>query len=131
MVRFRISRISVVLIVNCAAFITALVYNGVNSTFDALRGKHDIFGSMAAGGVTGGLYKSTGTLQCHNMIVAFLLIIFMCSWSETSIGSSDLRFWAGRSLELHQEEHIILFTYTHVDNIAIIRPCQGFTPTQT
>ena len=36
------------------------MYNGINSSFDALRGKHDIFGSLAAGAVTGGLYKSTG-----------------------------------------------------------------------
>lgn len=32
-------------------------------------------------------------------------------------------------MELYQEEHIILFTYRRVDNIAIICPCQGFTPT--
>ncbi len=39
----------------------ALVYNGVNSSIDAMRGKHDILGSMGAGGITGVLYKSTGT----------------------------------------------------------------------
>ncbi len=38
----------------------ALVYNGVNSSIDAVRGKHDILGSMGAGGITGALYKSTG-----------------------------------------------------------------------
>jgi import inner membrane translocase subunit TIM23 len=38
----------------------ALVYNAINSTIDATRGKHDTFGSMAAGAVTGALYKSTG-----------------------------------------------------------------------
>jgi hypothetical protein len=38
----------------------ALVYNGINSSIDAFRGKHDIMGSMAAGGATGALYKSTG-----------------------------------------------------------------------
>lgn len=27
-----------------------------------MRGEHDTFGSMAAGGLTGALYKSTGTL---------------------------------------------------------------------
>ncbi|KAF7973962.1 hypothetical protein HWV62_13930 [Athelia sp. TMB] len=46
-----------------SAGVLALVYNGVNSTFDALRGKHDIFGSMAAGAVTGGLYKSTAGVK--------------------------------------------------------------------
>ena len=39
----------------------ALVYNGINSTIDSMRGKHDTLGSMAAGGLTGVLYKSTGT----------------------------------------------------------------------
>ena len=38
----------------------ALVYNGVNSSIDSLRGEHDTFGSMAAGAITGFLYKSTG-----------------------------------------------------------------------
>jgi mitochondrial import inner membrane translocase subunit TIM23 len=38
----------------------ALVYNGINSTIDSFRGKHDIAGSMTAGGLTGALYKSTG-----------------------------------------------------------------------
>ena len=59
------------LLSNFAASITALVYNGVNSTFDALRGKHDIFGSMAAGAVTGGLYKSTGMSYYHELALAF------------------------------------------------------------
>lgn len=39
----------------------ALLYNGVNSSIDAMRGKHDILGSMGAGAVTGALFKSTGT----------------------------------------------------------------------
>lgn len=38
----------------------ALVYNALNSSIDQARGKHDIFGSMAAGGVSGALYKCTG-----------------------------------------------------------------------
>jgi len=38
----------------------ALMYNGVNSTIDALRGKHDSMGSMAAGALTGAIFKSTG-----------------------------------------------------------------------
>jgi len=38
----------------------ALGYNGINSTIDAVRGKHDTFGSMAAGALTGALFKSTG-----------------------------------------------------------------------
>lgn len=38
----------------------ALIYNGINSSIDAYRGKHDIYNAMAAGGVTGALFKSTG-----------------------------------------------------------------------
>ena len=40
--------------------VPALVYNAINSTLDSFRGKHDAFGSMAAGAITGALYKSTG-----------------------------------------------------------------------
>ncbi|KAJ7035663.1 Tim17/Tim22/Tim23/Pmp24 family-domain-containing protein [Mycena alexandri] len=46
-----------------SAGILALVYNGVNSSIDAMRGKHDILGSMGAGGITGALYKSTAGVK--------------------------------------------------------------------
>jgi mitochondrial import inner membrane translocase subunit TIM23 len=38
----------------------ALVYNAINSSIDHWRGRHDIIGSMTAGGITGAIYKSTG-----------------------------------------------------------------------
>ena len=38
----------------------ALVYNSLNSTIDYARGEHDTMGSMAAGALTGALYKCTG-----------------------------------------------------------------------
>ncbi|GJJ11246.1 hypothetical protein Clacol_005478 [Clathrus columnatus] len=41
----------------------ALVYNIVNSSIDSFRGKHDIWGGMAAGGFTGALYKSTAGVR--------------------------------------------------------------------
>ena len=44
-------------------FDLALIYNGINSSIDAWRGKHDSWGSMAAGGITGALFKSTGKLS--------------------------------------------------------------------
>ena len=37
------------------------MYNGVNSSIDAMRGKHDTMGSMAAGALTGAIFKSTGS----------------------------------------------------------------------
>jgi len=40
--------------------VVALVYNGVNSSIDAARGKHDTLNSISAGAITGVLYKSTG-----------------------------------------------------------------------
>ncbi|CAG7846902.1 Mitochondrial import inner membrane translocase subunit tim23 [Serendipita indica DSM 11827] len=42
-----------------SAGVLALIYNAVNSTIDSVRGKHDIWGGMAAGGICGALYKST------------------------------------------------------------------------
>ncbi|KAI0923985.1 hypothetical protein AcV5_009366 [Taiwanofungus camphoratus] len=46
-----------------SAGVLALIYNGINSTIDHLRGKHDTIGSMAAGGLTGALYKSTAGIK--------------------------------------------------------------------
>ncbi|KAF9045708.1 Tim17-domain-containing protein [Hymenopellis radicata] len=46
-----------------SAGVLALVYNGVNSSIDSARGKHDILGSMGAGGITGALYKSTAGIK--------------------------------------------------------------------
>ncbi|KAJ7281890.1 Tim17/Tim22/Tim23/Pmp24 family-domain-containing protein [Mycena rebaudengoi] len=46
-----------------SAGVLALVYNGVNSSIDAVRGRHDILGSMGAGGITGLLYKSTAGVR--------------------------------------------------------------------
>ncbi|KAF8845171.1 Tim17-domain-containing protein [Paxillus ammoniavirescens] len=46
-----------------SAGVLALVYNGVNSSIDAFRGQHDTAGSMAAGALTGALYKSTAGVK--------------------------------------------------------------------
>ncbi|KAJ3994934.1 Tim17-domain-containing protein [Lentinula boryana] len=46
-----------------SAGVLALVYNGVNSSIDAARGKHDILGSVSAGAITGALYKSTAGVK--------------------------------------------------------------------
>lgn len=52
----------------------ALVYNGVNSSIDAARGKHDILGSVSAGAITGALYKSTGKIFLRSNFVTVLTI---------------------------------------------------------
>lgn len=42
------------------AGVLALIYNIFNCTIDKYRGKHDVYGSMASGGMTGLVWKSTG-----------------------------------------------------------------------
>ncbi|KIY52838.1 Tim17-domain-containing protein [Fistulina hepatica ATCC 64428] len=46
-----------------SAGVLALVYNAINSSIDGMRGKHDTLGSMAAGALTGALYKSTAGVK--------------------------------------------------------------------
>lgn len=46
------------------------MYNGFNSTFDSVRGKHDIYGSMTAGALTGLLWRCTGKLLISASTVA-------------------------------------------------------------
>ncbi|KAL0953488.1 hypothetical protein HGRIS_004718 [Hohenbuehelia grisea] len=55
-----------------SAGVLALVYNGINSSIDAARGKHDILGSMGAGGLTGALYKSTAGVKPAMAAAAFM-----------------------------------------------------------
>lgn len=43
--------------------VLALSYNLINSTIDSFRGKHDTAGSIAAGAVTGALFKSSKGLK--------------------------------------------------------------------
>ncbi|KAJ9105776.1 hypothetical protein QFC20_004263 [Naganishia adeliensis] len=43
--------------------ILALFYNGVNSSIDAYRGKHDTYGAIAAGALSGVIYKATAGLK--------------------------------------------------------------------
>ncbi|EAU90199.1 mitochondrial import inner membrane translocase subunit tim23 [Coprinopsis cinerea okayama7 len=46
-----------------SAGVMALMYNGINSSIDAFRGKHDTAGSMTAGALTGLLFKSTSGVR--------------------------------------------------------------------
>ncbi|OSX64211.1 hypothetical protein POSPLADRAFT_1137606 [Postia placenta MAD-698-R-SB12] len=46
-----------------SAGVLALVYNGINSSIDGIRGRHDTVGSMAAGALTGALYKATAGVR--------------------------------------------------------------------
>lgn len=40
--------------------IAAIFYNIANSSIDAARGKHDVYGGMAAGAVSGAIFKASG-----------------------------------------------------------------------
>ncbi|CAO3689753.1 hypothetical protein G6F56_010178 [Rhizopus delemar] len=42
-----------------AVGVLAMVYNGTTSLIDYTRGTHDIFNSLAAGGIAGAIFKST------------------------------------------------------------------------
>lgn len=42
-----------------SAGVVAMMYNGINSTIGYYRGKHDSFNSIAAGGISGMVFKST------------------------------------------------------------------------
>lgn len=55
-----------------SAGVLALMYNGVNSSIDAMRGKHDTLGSMGAGAVTGALFKSTAGVKPAIAAAAFM-----------------------------------------------------------
>ncbi|KAG6854019.1 hypothetical protein C0991_011506 [Blastosporella zonata] len=55
-----------------SAGVLALLYNGVNSSIDAVRGKHDTLGSMGAGAVTGALFKSTAGVKPAVAAAAFM-----------------------------------------------------------
>ncbi|KAF9511388.1 hypothetical protein BS47DRAFT_1377209 [Hydnum rufescens UP504] len=46
-----------------SAGVLALIYNAINSSIDSYRGRHDAYGSMAAGGLTGALFKSTAGVR--------------------------------------------------------------------
>ena len=49
-------------------FFVALIYNIVNSSIDSWRGRHDVWGGMAAGGLCGAVYKSTGNAPSHMIL---------------------------------------------------------------
>ncbi|SMQ49410.1 unnamed protein product [Zymoseptoria tritici ST99CH_1A5] len=42
-----------------SAGVVAMMYNGINSTLGYYRGKHDSFNSVAAGGISGMIFRST------------------------------------------------------------------------
>jgi hypothetical protein len=84
----------------------ALVYNGINSTIDHMRGKHDTVNSMTAGALTGALFKSTGTSALPESYASARLMDTTFSWCKTCIGSGDVHVGFGWRMELHQARRI-------------------------
>jgi import inner membrane translocase subunit TIM23 len=68
----------------------ALLYNGVNSSIDAMRGKHDTMGSMAAGAVTGALFKSTGSPWSSSADIYFLIIYIFLAGVRPAIAAATV-----------------------------------------
>ncbi|RSH90162.1 Mitochondrial import inner membrane translocase subunit tim23 [Saitozyma podzolica] len=60
--------------------VLAIFYNIANSSMDAFRGKHDALNSMAAGAISGALYKSTAGLR-PAMVGAGLMTAAAGGWS--------------------------------------------------
>ncbi|GAC94936.1 hypothetical protein PHSY_002509 [Pseudozyma hubeiensis SY62] len=46
-----------------SAGVVALIYNLVDASIDGVRGKHDIYGAVAAGGLSGALFKCTAGVR--------------------------------------------------------------------
>ncbi|KAG6918999.1 hypothetical protein DXG01_010238 [Tephrocybe rancida] len=91
-----------------SAGVLALLYNGVNSSIDAMRGKHDTLGSMGAGAVTGALFKSTGTPYGYkpklpnSFEVCYRCPAFSSKHAVSDGLSTPRRIWAKRSRSPHK-----------------------------
>ena len=93
----------------------ALMYNGVNSTIDALRGKHDSIGSVAAGALTGAAFKSTGGVPFSPSKSCCSILICNFSRDQTHGRCCNSGIKLGRNLELCETECLmttllVLFT---------------------
>jgi len=63
-----------------SAGILALFYNGVNSSIDAFRGHHDIMGGMAAGAISGAMFKATAGVRSA-VVSATLMMAASGTWA--------------------------------------------------
>lgn len=69
-----------------SAGVIAMVYNGLNSTIGYYRGKHDSFNSVAAGAMSGMLFKSTKGLR-PMLISGGMVASTAGAWTVRSISS--------------------------------------------
>ena len=73
-----------------SAGVVAMMYNGINSTLGYYRGKHDSFNSVAAGGISGMIFKSTRGVR-PMLISGSIVASIAGSWAV-----SYLQNWAHR-----------------------------------
>jgi import inner membrane translocase subunit TIM23 len=105
---------SVPLIVLLTGGDSALVYNAINSSIDAFRGKHDTLGSMVAGAMTGALYKSSGASSprsaCRGLQNLEHLRLALRSWGQARARGGYHDLWRRRGLVLCQASYLISHT---------------------
>ncbi|PWN90253.1 putative MAS6-mitochondrial inner membrane import translocase subunit [Acaromyces ingoldii] len=63
-----------------SAGVLALIYNIFDASIDGMRGKHDIWGSIGAGGLSGALFKCTAGVR-PMMISSSIMMGLAATWS--------------------------------------------------
>lgn len=61
-----------------------MVYNGINSTIGAMRGKHDMANSVVAGALSGAIFKSTKGVR-PMMISSGIVASVAGAWAVSSV----------------------------------------------
>lgn len=80
-------------------------------------------GSMAAGAVTGALFKSTGMPCTRNRLRIFSHLGFLVvSWGKTRYCCCYRRIRHGRTLELCEEERLMRYPYVFTTLISPLIP---------
>lgn len=81
--------------------LSALIYNGFNSTLDSYRGgKHDIYGSMFAGACTGALWKCTGESNVLVPLGEGWRSEFARRWGK-AVASASAGWWCATHRSVH------------------------------
>ena len=105
---------AILFVLHSAPTLAALGYNGINSTIDAVRGKHDAFGSMAAGAITGALFKSTGEQYSYLWpvhVTETFYFLSVPSWGEACLGYGNYGLSICGGLELGKNSRLRYILY--------------------
>lgn len=63
-----------------SAGVVALIYNLVDASIDAARGKHDIWGAVGAGGISGAIFKCTAGTR-PMLIASSVMMAAAATWT--------------------------------------------------